>query len=175
MWLVLMLFAGGEMALADGLWNGFPRQIPAGGTDGVVYELKPGYCALHGGLLPTDEAVEVFEPEGIAILRGTPPASLATGQVLSPVYGPKIGDGLACPTGQLFIRFRQGERVEAHRAELEQAGFRIAEVLEYAPQAAWLRARSGSLAEALSGVSRLRAIAGVEGVEVQFLRRREHR
>jgi hypothetical protein len=79
------------------------------------------------------------------------------------------------PTGQIFIRFRQGETVAAHRAELEQAGCVIVQELDYAPEAAWLRARSGRIAEALDGVSRLRAMADVESVEPQLLMRRVHR
>jgi hypothetical protein len=53
----------------------------------------------------------------------------------------------AVPTGQVFLRFRTGERVTAHRDALEQAGFTIARELDYAPQAAWLLARSGSIPE----------------------------
>jgi hypothetical protein len=173
--LIALLLAGGAMGQANDLMDGFPRQIPVGPPGGVVYEQKPGYVALHGGPLPAQGAVVVFEPEGIAILRGSPPAGLSPGQVISPVYGPKEGEGLAAPTGQIFIRFREGERAEAHRAALERAGFSIALELDHAPQAAWLRARSGSIAEALSGASRLRTLPGVESVEVQLLMQRQPR
>lgn len=163
------------MSLANELLDGFPQQIPAGASNTVMYEQKPGYFALHGEPLPTGRAVVVFEPEGIAILRGSPSGPLAPGQLISPVYAPKGGASLAVPTGQLFIRFTEGDTVEAHRAELEQAGFTIAQLLDYAPQAAWLRARSGSIAEALDGVPRLRTLAGVESIEVQLLMQRSHR
>jgi hypothetical protein len=173
--LIALLLAGGAMGQADERMDGFPRQIPVGAPGGVVYEQKPGYVALHGGRLPAEGAVVVFEPEGIAILRAPPSTPLAPGQTISPVYGPKEGEGLAAPTGQIFIRFREGERAAAHRAALERAGFHIARELDHAPQAAWLRARSGSIAEALGGVSRLRALPGVENVEVQLLMQRQPR
>ena len=173
--LIALLLAGGTVGQAHELMDGFPRKIPVGALGGVDYEQKPGYVALHGGRLPAEGAVVVFEPEGIAILRGSPPDGLAPGQVISPVYGPKEGDGLAAPTGQIFIRFREEERAEVHRAALERAGFSITRELDHAPQAAWLRARSGSIAEALGGVSRLRALPGVESVEVQLLMQRQPR
>ncbi|WP_216903805.1 hypothetical protein [Synechococcus sp. CCY 9618] len=159
----------------DPLPDGFPPQIRAGATKELVYVRQPGYFALHGEPLPTTRAVVVFEAEGIAILRGAPAGPLAPGQQVSPVYAPKDGVSLACPTGRLFIRFREGDTVEAHRVELAQAGFPMAEGLEHAPRAGWLRARSGSIGDALAGVSRLEAMAGVESVEVQLLMQRAYR
>ncbi len=170
-----ILFLGCHMSPASELFNGFPQRISAGAANGVVYEQMPGYFALHGGSLPTDEAVALFEPEGIAVVRGAPSAPLAPGQAISPVYTPVGGEAPAVPTGQLFIRFREGERVEAHRSALVQAGFSITSTPEYAPQAAWLRARSGSIADALGGVTTLRRLPGVESVEVQLLMVRARR
>lgn len=175
LWLVVLLLGACEMSLADELFAGFPQQITAGASKAVVYEQQPGYFALHGEPLPADRALAVFEPEAMALLRGSPAGPLAPEQRISPVYGPKGGGALACPTGQLFIRFADGDTVEAHRSELEQAGFRITAVLDHAPQAAWLRARSGSIAEALAGVSQLETMAGVDHVEPQLLMQRSHR
>jgi hypothetical protein len=147
----------------------FPRQILVGAERPVVFEQKPGWYALHGEPLPAAEAVLLFKPEAIAVLPGVPAGPLATGQSLSPVYAqPGIG-ALAVPTGQLFIRFRPGESALAHRAALEQAGCRIAAAPDHAPEAAWLRARSGRVADALGCVARLRQLEGVESVEPQLL------
>jgi hypothetical protein len=170
--LVALLLGACDVSQANALFDGFPRQISLGGSKALVVEQKPGYLALHGEPLPTAKAVLMFEPERIAVLLGSPSAPLGPTQAISPVYAPKGGESLAIPIGQLFIRFRQGETVAAHRAELEQAGYAIAQELDYAPEAAWLRTRSGSIAEALTGVSRLRAIAAVESVEPQLLMQR---
>jgi hypothetical protein len=147
----------------------FPRRILVGSPEAVVFEQKPGWYALHGEPLPTAEGVLRFEPEAIAVLPGTPAAPLAAGQSLSPVYAPPGSGALAVPTGQLFIRFRPGESALAHRAELEQAGCRIAALPDHAPEAAWLRARSGRLDDALGSVVRLQQLAGVASVEPQLL------
>jgi hypothetical protein len=176
LWLIILLVLGSsDMSLANELLHRFPQQIPTGASNGVLMEQKPGYFALHGNPLPVDRAVLVFEPEGIAILQGNPPSPLAPKQAISPVYGPKEGGGLAVPTGQVFIRFKESETAAAHRTELEQEGFTIIEELDYAPQAAWLRARSGSIAEALGGVPRLLSMAAVEAVEPQLLMERSQR
>jgi hypothetical protein len=91
------------------------------------------------------------------------------------VYAQPGTGALAVPTGQLFIRFRPGESAQAHRAALEQAGCRIAAVPDHAPEAAWLRARRGGLAEALGCVARLRQLEGVASVEPQLLMARGQR
>lgn len=173
--LVCLLLAAADMSLANGLFDGFPERIAAGAANAVVYQQKPGYFARHGKPLGEEEAEVVFKPEEIAIVQGSPASPLAPGQVLSPVYAPLGGGSLAVPTGQVFLRFRAGESVAAHRDALQQAGFSIARELDYAPQAAWIRARSGSIAEALSGLSRLKAIDGVESVEPQLLMQRARR
>ncbi len=163
------------MSRADGLFAGFPQRIAAGAPNALVYEQKPGYFARHGEPLGEEEAEVVFEPEQITIVRGAPATPLAPGQALSPVYAPLGGDSLAVPTGQVFLRFRAGETVAAHREALQQAGFTITRELDYAPEGAWICASSGSIAEALSGLSALRSIDGVESVEPQLLMQRAWR
>jgi hypothetical protein len=150
-------------------FDDFPRQILVGAERPVVFEQKPGWYALHGEPLPAAEAVLLFEPEAIAVLPGVPAGPLAAGQSLSPVYAQPGSGALAVPTGQLFIRFRPGESALAHRAALEQAGCRIAAAPDHAPEAAWLRARSGRVADALGCVARLRQLEGVASVEPQLL------
>jgi hypothetical protein len=173
--LVCLLLATTDMSRAGGLFDGFPQRIAAGAANAVVYEQKPGYFARHGEPLIEEEAEVVFEPEQITIVRGPSATPLAPGQALSPVYAPLGGNSLAVPTGQVFLRFRAGETVAAHREALQQAGFTITRELDVAPQAAWIGASSGSIAEALSGLPRLRAIDGVESVEPQLLMQRAWR
>ncbi len=150
-------------------FDDFPRQILVGAERPVAFEQKPGWYALHGEPLPTTEGLLTFEPEAIAVLPGVPAGPLAAGQSLSPVYAQPGTGALAVPTGQLFIRFRPGESALAHRAALEQAGCRIAAAADHAPEAAWLRARSGRVADALGCVARLRQLEGVASVEPQLL------
>jgi hypothetical protein len=148
-----------DMSRADGLFDGFPQRIAAEAGNAVMYEQKPGYFARHGEPLGEEEVEVVFEPEQITIVRGSPATPLAPGQALSPVY----------------LRFRAGETVAAHREALQQAGFSITRELDYAPQGAWICASSGRIAEALSGLSALRSIDGVESVEPQLLMQRAWR
>lgn len=159
----------------DPLFDAFPRQITVGGPVSLLLEQKPGWYAVHGEPLQQANVILLFEPEAIAVLAGTPAGPLAPGQAISPVYAQAGSDELAVPTGAIFLRFRQGDSAAAHRAELEQAGCRIASLPDHAPEAAWLRASSDSIADALGCLGRLRGLPGVESVEPQLLRRRAHR
>jgi hypothetical protein len=166
---------GQEQGVVAAMFDAFPRQISVGGTGSVLLAQKPGWYALHGQPLPEASVILRFEPEAIAVLAGAPAAPPAPGQAISPVYAQAGSDELAVPTGALFLRVRTGDRANDHRDALQQAGFRIAQVPDHAPEAAWLRATSGSIAEALGGLSRLQELPGVESVEPQLLRRRAHR
>jgi hypothetical protein len=98
----------------------------------------------------------------------------APGQV-GPVYTLQPGGAPAVPTGRVFIRFKEGVPVERRLREIEQAGYEVAQRLEYAPHAAWLRARSGEIADALTRIPALEQIADVENVEPQMLMQRANR
>lgn len=164
-----------ERGLLAAMVDAFPRQIAVGGPGSPLLAQKPGWYALHGEPLPKADVIVLFEPEAIAVLAGTPAGPLAPGQAISPVYAQAGSEELVVPTGALFLRVRTGDRAKDRRAALEQAGYRIASVPDHAPEAAWLRATSGSIAEALDGLGRLRELPGVESVEPQLLRRRAHR
>jgi hypothetical protein len=161
------------MSQRQGWWDGFPAEIVVGGSTPVVLAQKAGFFALHGEPPPVSTQVVLrFEPERIAVLSGAPPLPLDPNQSVSPVYAAAGSDALAVPTGQLFVRLRQGVAMAAFRAALEPTGCVIAMELDHAPEAAWLRARSGSIAEALGCVARLRGLAEVENVEAQLLMQR---
>ncbi len=158
------------MGQRQGWLEGFPEEIVVGGATPVVLIRKAGFFALHGESPPASRPVVLeFAPERIAVLSGAPPLPLDPNQTVSPVYAAAGSDALAVPTGQLFVRLRQGLVVADMRAELERTGCVIARELDHAPEAAWLRARSGSIAEALGCVARLRGLAEVANVEPQLL------
>ena len=73
------------------------------------------------------------------------------------------------------MRTTEGRKIEELSAAIEAAGYRIQEIPGYARQTAWLVVRSGSLADALAGLERLRAVEGVVVVEPQLLRESEKR
>lgn len=91
---------------------------------------------------------------------------------LQPTYELPGGGGAATPTGRVLVRFADAAALEGRRKDIEAAGYKVEEVLSYAPEAAWVRAASGDAGDSLSGVGKLEAIAGIEEVEPQMLRAR---
>ena len=148
----------------------------------AVYTRLPGHYALHGqrseAAPPEDVVATLSEGEDkMEVVRGEAGArklSAAPDEVI-PVYALHPGGTPAVPTGQVFIRFKEDVTVEARRGEIERAGYEIAQSLDYAPHAAWLRARSGKIADALTDIPGLEKIADVENVEPQMLTQRASR
>ena len=139
-----------------------PRRLPASTERPELrYEIADDLIATHGRLgRPLEQLVRpVAEAGGAAIAPTT----------LGPVYRRMPGGSLVVPTGRVLVRFAEGEPVERHRDELAGAGYEIDEVLSYAPHAAWLRARSGDIADTLAGLDRLAAQPGIENVEPQMV------
>jgi len=95
-----------------------------------------------------------------------------TESLQAPAYELPGGGGTATPTGRVLVRFADAAALEKRTKDIEAAGYKVEEVLSYAPQAAWVRAASGDVGESLSGVGKLEAIAGIEEVEPQMLRAR---
>lgn len=161
----------------------YPRELPAGtAPDSQVYTRLPGFYAVHGwhGDTPGSVPVQTFEEDAIAIMQGEPdPAAIAAAlHKLSPVYALRsggAGGSMAVPTGRIFIRFPDGAKASDHETEIRNAGYEVDQKLDYAPNAAWLRARSGSIADALNGVDALRKITDVENVEPQMLMQGSYR
>ena len=141
----------------------FSRQRPE-----LRYQLADDLVAVAGG-----EA----GPEAAAVLEGgisVRPASTLGGETdedaaIRPVYRRGPGGGVAVPTGLVLVRFAEGDPADGHRRDLAAAGYQIEQVLGYAPQAAWVRADSGGLPEALRHLDRLDAVPGIENVEVQMV------
>ena len=170
-----------EVSVQNDYFSEYPQQIRAG-TDksAILYRRKSGYYAVHyqqpGKVAP--EAVLQLNDGAIAVFSGEPDEPqnalqvASTPGIVSPIYTLHSDDALAVPTGLVFIRFAEGVKVESRQDAIAQAGYEVAESLSYAPQAAWLKARSGKMVDALRGINKLEALPDVENVEPQMLMER---
>ena len=157
----------------------FPNEIPASLQHPELrYKRLPNLFAVHGQVPDSvrRSASLLLDEGAVAVVRGVPgggsEAEALGAQAVTPVYGLGANGAPAVPTGLVLVRFADEVPVEQRREELARAGYVVAEVLSYAPQAAWVRARDGDIAAALAGIDRLKAIPGVANVEPQMLRER---
>ena len=157
----------------------FPEKIQfeSGGCP-VLYVRTVDYFAVRSGdgeLRPDGEVAFHLEGGEISVYRcrGTGGVAAAVSPELYPSILPvyRLGEQgpLAVATGAVFIRFAEGDAVEAHRSEIEQVDFRIDRGPAYATHAAWVRPSSGRVDEALVRLPDLLALPGVESVEPQML------
>jgi hypothetical protein len=175
----------------DDIFQDYPQQLPAGmEPNAPVYKRLSGFYAVHGWRADRSgvEPVQTLEDGAIAILKGQPdptaaaadPSAAATDvtkastaqRKLSPVYSQQSSGApgsMAVPTGRVFIRFADAIKVADREAQIRNARYELDQKLDYAPNAAWLRARSGNIADALNGIASLRKIADVKNVEPQLL------
>ena len=165
---------------AKNLFPKAPREIHAGAEHSRAhYVRKPDYYAIHGqphGVAATGAAA-LLDDGAIAVFRGAPntaTASAAKGR-LGPVYALQPGDLLAVPTGLIFVRFPVGTDAASREKQIAQAGFELVEIPSYAPQAAWVRARTGEIADSLANLTALEQLPGVENIEPQMLMERHAR
>ncbi|MCI0390702.1 MAG: hypothetical protein MOB07_18300 [Acidobacteria bacterium] len=172
------------MASQQDSFSKYPREVRSSTQrPTTVYTLLPDQYAVHRQgsreTLPSEGAttvmsegettIEVFRGDANERRQGASPGAVG------PVYALQPGGTPAIPTGRVFIRFKEGVAVEERIREIEQAGYEIAQTIEYAPHASWLRARSNEIADALAGIRALEKIADVENVEPQMLMRRASR
>lgn len=145
---------------------------------GVVYVRLPGYYAVHNRKpgTPAPTALFVLNDGAIAVFRGEPETREDAGAArVSPVYRLHPDGPLAVPTGLVLVRFADGVAAESRQEELARTGFEIAEIMAYAPQAAWVRPASGEIAAALHAIPALSDLADIENVEPQMLLQRVSR
>ena len=151
----------------------YPTELWVGaGEKAQAYKLLPRFYAVHGAREDAGgpEPLQTFSEENIAVFKGEPGETSAAGsRNLSPVYALHPGGSMAVPTGQVFIRFADGVKVEDRSEEIEKAGYEVAQKLDYAPNAAWLHASSGSIADGLNAIDKLQKLKDVENVEPQML------
>ena len=148
----------------------------------IVYTRLPEHYAIRresNELTPSEDLVATLGEgsDAIDLFRGSISKlkGPAKRKKVIPVYSLNPGGAQAVPTGEVLTRFKEGVAVEDRRREIEKAGYQIAQILEYAPHAAWLRARSGEIAEALTAIGALEKIPDVENVEPQMLMARVSR
>jgi len=107
--------------------------------------------------------------DNFAVFQGPPsPSDLAEGIAL-PVYRAEPSGSFAIPTGRVWVRFKKGIDAAAKDVAIARAGFHLEESPRWAKHAAWLRAGSGKIADALSAAHSLVALGDVEHVEPQML------
>lgn len=174
----------------EDIFQNYPQQLPAGAEPNApVYTRLPGFYAVHGWRadLPGVVPVQTFADGAIAIIKGEPdPATASAGtnkageaqRKLSPVYAQQssgAAGSMAVPTGRVFIRFADAVKVADREKEIRSAGYEVDQRLDYAPNAAWLRARSGNIADALNGIATLGKLTDVENIEPQVLMQASYR
>jgi hypothetical protein len=131
--------------------GGFPDRLDGRVDDEErTWVALPGWYAVQG------------EPH-----RGPPPRE--PGAQATPVYATSPTASPQVPTGIVSIRFADDLRAEDQRDQLAACGYEIVRVPGYAPHAAWLKASSGSIRDALEGLGRLLALPGVKAVEPELL------
>jgi len=157
----------------------FPERVRAGTQKSGLAYIKRSGCAVHNRPFdtPAPGAMLLLNDGQIAVYPDEPPSGELehSNLTLTAVYVQPATGGLAVPTGLVFVRFKDTVNAESRRAQIRQAGFEIAEVVAYAPQAAWVQSASGNAAEALARVENLERLPDVENVEPQMLLERAQR
>ena len=151
-------------------WKDYPPALSGSQKEGGAFRRQDDYYAVHGdaGAAGADEALFQLADGKVSVHRGAPATGVRPGRQIGPVYARPDGP-LAVPTGNLFVRFREGSSAEEHREAIGRAGYEIVKVPGYAPHAVWVRARSNDMATALRGMPALAALPGVEHVEPEML------
>lgn len=163
-----------EVRFQKDYFSEYPQQIHVG-QSAVSYNRQLGYYAVHYKQpgIESPGAVLQLNDGAIAVFQGEPDQPKT--DTLSPIYALQTDGSLAVPTGLVFIRFVEEVDVESQRGALKQAGYAVAQSLSYAPHAAWLRAQSGKILDAIVKIPQLEAIPDVENVELQMLMARVQR
>ena len=145
-------------------------------TPDLVYLRATDFYAVRGMPAHAERDVPVLtvntdNGESIHVYRGVPKQTRALSGSLSvmPVYSRPSAENIVVPTGRVFVRFADSIKAETKADELKKAGYKIAQTLVYAPNAAWLEATNGDVAMALNNIEKLEKLADVENVEPQLL------
>jgi len=152
--------------------SNYPAQLEVRSKEGAVarYELAPEFYASSAGkpLSATDRLVTQLD-ENISVFEGAAPKGDAAADKIFPVYRAQPSGAFAVPTGRVWVRFPEGMKAEGQQEAMKKLGFSIEESPAWAPHAAWVRAASGTIADALAAASRLKSLPDVELVEPQIL------
>jgi hypothetical protein len=161
-----------KRALAD-----FPQKLKRSTqTPNLVYVRATDFYAVRGTPARAERDVPVLtvntdNGESIRVYRGVPKQTraLSGSPSVMPVYSLPSTESVVVPTGRVFVRFADAIKAETKGDELKKAGYKIAQTLGYAPNAAWLEATNGDVALALDNLEKLEELADVENVEPQLL------
>ncbi len=152
--------------------SNYPAELEVRSKEGAVarYQLAPEFYASSAGEpLSANDRLVARVDENIAVYEGSAPEGEAAAGKVFPVYRAQPSGAFAIPTGRAWVRFADGVEATRHREAMAKLGFSIEESPAWAPQAAWVRASSGKIADALAAASRLKALPEVEQVEPQML------
>jgi hypothetical protein len=181
-----------EVKFQNDYFSEYPEQIRVGSdATAVSYTRKSGYYAIHYNNQPKTVAPEaILQLNDGAMSPTVTEQSLSAGYAytvfpgepnqsepgkLSPVYTIEPNGSLAVPTGLVFIRFAEGVDVESQHEAINRAGYEVVQILDYAPHAAWLRAQSDNIVDAIAKIPQLQAIPKIENIEPQMLMERNLR
>ena len=153
-------------------YTGFPADI-VHSTDqpDVRYTINPDFFALPETARSSAKPVNEFD--GYRLYRSED-VQRAPAEAL-PVYQTAPGGSMMIPTGAVFIRFAERDDVKSRTQDIAAAGYRVTEVLPYAPNAAWVQPDSGSSRDALRLLEKLASLPGMENVAPQFVTERRRR
>jgi hypothetical protein len=160
--------------------SNFPLEVyVATSSRPTRYTLAEDYFVVSGeDVGDADLSVEFHIEDGDLMVCRMPtePTSLATfSSPAGPVYRLKEHGSLAIPTGRVFVRFSEHTKFENHRMDIKRYGFKVDQILSYAPHAGWVKPNSGEIAEALSRFEELKQIPGVAAVEPQMIMQSQQR
>jgi hypothetical protein len=137
----------------------------------VQYRINPEYFALPETAQSAGKPISTFD--GYRIYRSAD-IPKAPAEAL-PVYQTAPGGSMMIPTGAVLVRFAERDDVKSRTPDIAAVGYRVTEVLPYAPNAAWVQAESGSPRDALRLLEKLASLSGMENVAPQFVTERRRR
>jgi hypothetical protein len=140
----------------------------------IHYYRQTHLFAVHGSV-PRALQAQVSQVLGdgeVSLCRGETPRAPEPDLLskLSPVYSLGPGSPPAVPTGRVFIRFTEHVAAQDRQDDLIRLGYRIARITPYTRHTAWLGSVSGTIVEALAGLSDLEQIPDVVNVEPEILK-----
>jgi hypothetical protein len=166
---------GEKLATQQDKFPAFPRDVVSRTPQHrAEYKLSTDLYALRESGAESraaDDVVAILNDgdHTIVVFRGPLAERGAMKRDVVPVYTLQPGGMPAVPTGLVFISFKEGIAANTRRPEIERAGYVIEKELDYAPQAAWLKAQSGKVEDALAGVAALEQIGDLVTIEPQML------
>jgi hypothetical protein len=151
-------------------FSAFPKTVRVGPEkSGVEFKLRPSHFALQHGGADTEPTEDHLPAEHIGIYPTQDYDQKVHGSQPVPVYSLGNSPGFAVPTGMVFVRLSPDLTIQDHTKDFADAGYEVAKTVAYAPNAVWLRAKSGKIADALTNTGKLNSVKGVENVEPQML------